>query len=115
MADYLLDHCDVPLRFKDMHKSKVNVGFPLPSDLNVDLADWRMASRRSFRDYLRKVFEIDSASCMVVQLFGDIKEITIWGEAGFMVGEKRLALFLLQFSLPLFVTGFDNFVWTLSL
>uniref|UniRef100_A0A0E0G5B7 Uncharacterized protein n=1 Tax=Oryza nivara TaxID=4536 RepID=A0A0E0G5B7_ORYNI len=85
MADYLLDHCDVPLRFKDMHKSKVNVGFPLPSDLNVDLADWRMASRRSFRDYLRKVFEIVSASCMVVQLFGDIKEeITIWREAGFM-------------------------------
>lgn len=25
MADYLLDHCDVPLRFKDMHKSKVDI------------------------------------------------------------------------------------------
>uniref|UniRef100_A0A0D9YDS0 Uncharacterized protein n=1 Tax=Oryza glumipatula TaxID=40148 RepID=A0A0D9YDS0_9ORYZ len=90
MADYLLDHCDVPLRFKDMHKSKINMlprsklltlwptgdfgkilscftmafhclahGFgdcSGASDLNVDLADWRMASRRSFRDYLRKVF-----------------------------------------------------------
>uniref|UniRef100_A0A0D3ET01 Uncharacterized protein n=1 Tax=Oryza barthii TaxID=65489 RepID=A0A0D3ET01_9ORYZ len=90
MADYLLDHCDVPLRFKDMHKSKVDIvatgdfGKILSCftmafhclahdaswltiyrkevassgefDLNVDLADWRMASRRSFRDYLRKVF-----------------------------------------------------------
>jgi hypothetical protein len=44
--------------------------------------------------------EIVSGSCMAVQLFGDIKEkITIWREAGFMVGEKRLALFLLQFFL----------------
>uniref|UniRef100_A0A0E0G5B6 Uncharacterized protein n=1 Tax=Oryza nivara TaxID=4536 RepID=A0A0E0G5B6_ORYNI len=74
-----------PLSSPSAAGAEVNVGFPLPSDLNVDLADWRMASRRSFRDYLRKVFEIVSASCMVVQLFGDIKEeITIWREAGFM-------------------------------
>uniref|UniRef100_A0A0E0G7E4 Uncharacterized protein n=2 Tax=Oryza nivara TaxID=4536 RepID=A0A0E0G7E4_ORYNI len=44
--------------------------------------------------------KIVSGSCMAVQLFGDIKEkITIWREAGFMVGEKRLVLFLLQFFL----------------
>jgi hypothetical protein len=29
MADYLLDHCDVPLRFKDMHKSKVILIFQI--------------------------------------------------------------------------------------
>uniref|UniRef100_A0A0E0G5B4 Uncharacterized protein n=1 Tax=Oryza nivara TaxID=4536 RepID=A0A0E0G5B4_ORYNI len=111
MADYLLDHCDVPLRFKDMHKSKVILIFqifisifplgikdskPIFTYLHPALCYYSRLTLWPTGDFGKilscftmafhcLVHEIVSASCMVVQLFGDIKEeITIWREAGFM-------------------------------